>query len=239
MGAIQVERFSDAGALVEAAAGQFLDKVKQAGAENRIFSVALSGGRIAQKLFSRLADEAKRSGISLRNVHFFWADERSVPPTDPESNYLTADKYLFQPLSINSSQVHRIAGEKDGAIAAQEAEEDMRRTLHASEEGVPVLDLVLLGMGEDGHVASLFPNEAESVQRSTAIYRPVMAAKPPPARVTIGYDPLRVAKHVWAIVSGPGKEKMLAGSLNGSIASPLARVTNIRNQTQILTDLPQ
>jgi len=100
-----------------------------------------------------------------------------------------------------------------------------------------VLDLVLLGMGEDGHVASLFPGEAEDVMNSSAVYRAVTASKPPPRRISLGYGALVAAREVWMLASGSGKETALRESLSPTGATPLARLLRARGRTRIFTDI--
>jgi len=104
--------------------------------------------------------------------------------------------------------------------------------------GQPVLDLVILGMGEDGHVASLFPGETEEVIKSEAVYRAVTAVKPPPRRITLGYAAIVAAREVWVIAAGAGKEGALKESFSPRGKTPLARVLGQRAQTRVLTDIP-
>ena len=99
------------------------------------------------------------------------------------------------------------------------------------------MDWVFLGMGEDGHVASLFPGESAAVMDRPAIYRNVVAVKPPPQRITLGYAALAAAREVWVLASGAGKEAILRASLKAEGVTPLARVIASRAQTRIFTDL--
>ena len=199
--------------------------------------VALSGGRIARKLFSRAAGAAARNSALFAEVHFFWGDERCVPPSDPESNFGIAQSLLLQPLKIQNQFIHRIQGELPPETAAAAAVSELCRVAPPNAAGQPILDLVFLGMGEDGHVASLFPGEHEEVLLSDAIYRPVVASKPPPNRITLGLGVLAVARDVWVLASGPGKENALRQSLSPAGATPLARLLRARSQTTIFTDI--
>jgi len=201
------------------------------------FCLALSGGRIAQDLFSAVADEALARRQSFAGIHFFWGDERCVPPTDAESNFAAADQLLFQPLDIPENQIHCIRGEQPPAEAAREAAAALCRFAPLNAAGLPVLDLVFLGMGEDGHVASLFPGESEAVMSSPAIYRPVIGPKPPPRRITLGYGVIATAKEVWVLASGAGKAAALRESLSPAGKTPLARVLQARERTLVFTDI--
>ena len=199
--------------------------------------VALSGGRIAQDFFRAVARLAQERGQALANVHFFWADERCVPPEHAESNYRSAAELLFAPLQLPPENLHRIRGEAETECAAREAETELRRFATTSAADQPVLDLVLLGMGEDGHIASLFPGESEDVMSSQAVYRSVTASKPPPRRITLGYAAIAAAREVWVLASGAGKEAALRESLSPDGTTPLARVLRGRERTCIFTDL--
>lgn len=230
MSKFELRQFTGSEPLARAAAGDWL-KAAAAVSPPAVFCAALSGGRIAKTFFAALAAQA--AAPQLKSVHFFWSDERCVPPTDAESNYRPARELLFDVLAVGADQVHRIAGERPPEQAAAAAEAELRRVAAGTAGDQPVLDLVLLGMGEDGHVASLFPGEAEAALNSRAVFRPVQAVKPPPRRITLGYPALAAAREVWVLVSGPGKEAALRQSLKPDGRTPLARVVNSRPGTRI------
>jgi 6-phosphogluconolactonase len=102
---------------------------------------------------------------------------------------------------------------------------------------MPIFDMIFLGMGEDGHVASLFPGEPENVMADPAFYRAVTAVKPPPRRLTLGYGVIVQALEVWVLIAGADKANALKESLSPSGKTPLARVLQQRTQTSILTDI--
>ena len=199
--------------------------------------VALSGGRIVRQFFTAVTNLVKAQGVPLKAVQFFWSDERCVPPTDAESNFAAARELLLVPLGVPEAQIHRLHGEDPPELAATEAEKDLRRLAPIGADGQPVFDLVFLGLGEDGHVASLFPGEPAADAASPAVYRPVTAAKPPPQRITLGYPAIAAARQVWVLASGAGKEGALRNSLAPNGATPLARVLKLRSQTKIFTDI--
>lgn len=234
MSAFELTQFETADALAEAAARQWVQLVETHGFQRHL--VALPGGRIAPRLFAAIVELVRGRRLAIAQVHFFWGDERCVPPGDQESNFRVANDFLFSPLGIGSSQIHRIRGELPPGVAAAEAEAELVGLAPANESGLPVLDLVLLGMGEDGHVASLFPGEPEQTTSSRAVFRPVTAPKPPPARITLGYGTLAAARAVWVLASGSGKTEALRRSLQGT-STPLGRLVKLRRSTRILTDV--
>jgi 6-phosphogluconolactonase len=227
--------FKQRGALAEAVATAWLAEIVRLRETVAPFCVALSSGRIAGPLFAEFSRQAQARTASLRHVHFFWADERCVPPNDAGSNYRVARELLFDPLGIAASQIHRIRGELEPDVAAHEAEADLCWVAPKARGGQPILDLVLLGMGEDGHVASLFPGEPSAVGANPAAYRAVPSPKPPPRRVTLGYDVLAAAREVWVLISGNGKEGALRESLRPGGRTPLARVLRNRTRTRIFS----
>lgn len=231
--------FETADALARAAAVAWLDEI-EAGARDGSspWSVALSGGRIAQKLFASAGELSAARPRAFDRVHFFWADERCVPPEDEESNFRVAREVLLAPLGIPGSRVHRIRGELTPREAAAEAATELCRIAAPDSTGQPVLDLVFLGMGEDGHVASLFPGQTAEFLADPAVFRAVHnSPKPPPNRVTIGFPALASARQVWVLVSGKGKEDALRESLAPGGKTPLAQLLKLRRETTVLTDL--
>lgn len=223
--------------LANIAAHEWLQQLANRPADSGNYCVALSGGRIAKTFASAVANLAKARKLEFRAVHFFWGDERCVPPTDPESNFAIAQQLIFSPLSIPEGQIHRIRGEDEPAKAAADAEAELRRFATGSVENQPVFDLIFLGMGEDGHTASLFPKETAKVAANKAVYRPVTGPKPPPRRVTLGYPAIAAARAVWVLVSGAGKEKAFAESLKPTSKTPLGRVLKLRSHTRIFSDI--
>jgi 6-phosphogluconolactonase len=199
------------------------------------FTVALSGGRTPRAFYAETVKQARDKKVSFEYVHFFWSDERCVPPDDAESNFLIAAEHLFAPLQIAEEQIHRIRGECDEALAVNQAESEICRVAELNDKGQPVLDLVFLGVGEDGHVASLFPNDTEAFE-NCAVYRAITSPKPPPRRITLGYPALIEARAVWVLASGEGKADILRASLADDNSTPLARILSSRTHTEIFTD---
>jgi 6-phosphogluconolactonase len=270
---LELLSFASADELARAAASAWLDEIEAANRAGKLHCVALSGGRITQKFFAATVEQGKVRGVSFERVHFFWADERCLPPTDPESNFKMANELLFTPLNIAAEKIHRLRGEDAPAVAVKIAEAELRRVIQpevsspspppkeerAGErrpmvsdpltptlspfgrgEGVdslPRLDLVLLGMGEDGHVASLFPNAGPEILNCAAPFLAVgNSPKPPPTRISLSYQAIADARQVWALVSGAAKADALRETLKPEGTTPLARVIRSR-PVKILSDL--
>ena len=238
MSNVEFIQFPDERALAEAAAEQWLKLLEtRSQRANTPYCVALSGGRIARHFFEAIARQATPGPDLWQSVHFFWSDERCVPPDNAESNFGLARDLLFAPLRISGEQIHRVRGEEPPALAATHAKTELRGIARVDSSGQPVLDLVFLGMGEEGHVASLFPGESEQAIADNAVYRVVTAVKPPPQRVTMGYATIAAARQTWVLASGAGKEEVLRESLRPGGQTPLARVLKLRRQTRILTTI--
>ncbi len=230
--------FPNSQMLARTAALAWIEEVETAVRAKKHYCVALSGGRIAQDFFSAAVEAARRRATCFDGVHFFWADERCVPPTDAQSNYHLARERLLEPLNIPAHQIHRVRGEDAPAVAADGAVADFCRVAPTNTHGQPVMDIILLGLGEDGHVASLFPGEPAAVADSPAVYRTVFnSPKPPPLRVTLGYGAIAAARKVWMLASGAGKEVPLRASLASDGSTPFARVLQARRDTRIFTDV--
>ena len=231
-------KFGTADALARAAAIAWLDEIAAAAQAGRSHHTAVSGGRIAQNLFHCIANEAQERGASLKHVHFFWADERCVPPEDPESNFRIARELLFNPLRVGTEQIHRIRGEDSPETAARLVSAEIRRVTRTNEGSQPVLDLIFLGLGEDGHVASLFPGTPATFAKNEAPYRAVFdSPKPPSQRITLSYAAIVAAKQVWMLASGAGKQIALRESLSPAGATPFSLVLRARSHTRIFSDV--
>lgn len=223
---VVIRHQSDA-ALAQSVAGHLLRRIRRGG----VRTLALSGGRIAGVLFQALA-RAPTAARSLRTLNLFWADERCVGPDDEASNYGLARRLLLEPLGIAAERVHRLRGELPPREAVRRASTELRRVARKTPNGRhPALDLVLLGMGEDGHVASLFPGAPERSVTSRAVYAAVTGPKPPPRRVTLTFRSLAAAREVWVLVAGSGKEAALRESLRPGGTTPLAELLRRRAMT--------
>ncbi len=224
-GVVEHRPFMTVDAMVQEVAGRWVDWV----ATGVGGSVALSGGRVAAQFFGATVGAVRARGVAWLGWDCFWADERCVPPGDERSNYFEAERSLLGPLAWEEARVHRVRGEVDPDLAARECEIALKRVV--GEAGV--LDLVILGMGEDGHVASLFPGQ--ELEGGGEIYRAVVGPKPPPRRVTLTLPVLLRARQVWVMVSGEGKREVLERALGGDERLPLGRVVRGRSVTQVFS----
>jgi 6-phosphogluconolactonase len=233
--------FTNPDDLARSVASAWLDEIEAANRAGKMHSVALSGGRITQKFFTHTVEQARARKIPFANVHFFWADERCLPPTDPESNFKLANDLLFSPLNISLSQIHRLRGEDDPAAAVQAANAEILQVIEKKSDGLPVLDLVFLGMGEDGHIASLFPVlSAQFLDKNVPFLVVTNSPKPPPTRISMSYKIIFAAKDTWVLVSGAAKEKVFREALSASNLPPvpLALVIQKRHFTRVFSDIP-
>ena len=152
--------FSNNNELARHAAVQWLQRLAKRDA-GQPFTVALSGGRIPRLLYESVVELAEPSAFD--NVHFFWGDERVVPPTDDESNFKLADLGLFRPLQIPPSQVHRVQTERSETEAGQPAPAQVPRFTHSPTGGAPGIGPVFLRLGGGGHVGSPLPRGPEGI----------------------------------------------------------------------------
>ena len=153
--------------LFEAAAQFVVQSLTFQPDSGKTYSIALSGGSTPQRLFVRLAAEPYRSQVDWSSIRIFWGDEREVPPDHSESNFRMAKESLLNRVPIPPDQIFRMEGERPAQEAAVRYEEVLQRAFSLkNKEGVPRFDLILLGMGSDGHTASLFPETAVLKERA-------------------------------------------------------------------------
>lgn len=194
--------------LFEVAAEEVVRAATEAVAQRGQFTIALSGGSTPKNLFNLLATNA-RTVFPWDRTYFFWSDERHVPPTDPESNYRMAEEIMLSKIPVNAGNVFRIAAENPDAAAVAEAYEQTLRKFFQLQPGqVPVFDLILLGMGPDGHTASLFPNTA-GLQEKTRLVIANWVDKLKANRLTMTLPVLNSAREMAFLASGTDKAQVL------------------------------
>ena len=205
---------ADAGALASAAAELFVRQAKAAVAAHGRFTVALAGGTTPNALYDLLATHYRNS-TPWHAINIFWGDERHVPPTHRDSNFRAAFDGMLSKVPVLETHIHRIRSElSDPAAAAAEYERTLRREFALGEAGLPVFDLVLLGMGLDGHTASLFPGSDALRQTGRLVLAP-WVEKLQSYRITLSLPVLNHASLVVFLVSGAGKADVLRATLEG------------------------
>ena len=190
------------------------------------FAVALSGGSTPKALYALLASPAYRDRLDWSRVHVFFGDERCVPPDHAESNYRMVEEALLSKIQITVRNIHRMDGEKEPGQAAEEYEHELREFFALGPGQWPRFDLILLGLGEDGHTASLFPGSPvldEQKRLVAAAYVEKLEAH----RLTLTLPVINNAGEIIFLIAGAGKRPMVERLLGGSEADgelPAARV---------------
>jgi len=212
----EVRVLPDSAVLSRAAADEFLRTARSAIESRARFTVALAGGSTPKAIFGLLAaDEAAgRNKLPWDKVQVFFGDERHVPPGHPDSNYRMANEALLSKVPLPPANVHRIHAELGAARAATKYENELRSVFSARAGEVPRFDLIMLGMGLDGHTASLFPGGAALKER-VSLVSANWVEKFNSHRITFTYPLLNAAAEVMFVVGGADKADMLRNVLRG------------------------
>lgn len=241
----------DGDLLARATAARFLLTVIDAQSVTTPVHVALTGGSILVNVLRAIAEDPLREAVDWSNVHVWWGDERFVPAGDAERNDTPAAEALFDRVPLPAENIHPVPGpdqvaDVEAAAAAYTAE----LAEHAAPGAqVPDIAVVLLGMGPDGHVASLFPGKDSLEVETLGALAEADSPKPPPARVSLTLPTLNAARQVWLIVSGEGKAAAVAAGLDrtslpvasegtGDGASVPAGRVSAAGRTMWLVDVP-
>lgn len=208
------ERYPNSEALAKGAAEFFVRLAEESIKARGRFSVALSGGATPKALYEALASSALIARINWNRVYIFWGDERCVPPGDKESNYRLAYEALLLHAPIPPENVHRIHGERPPERAAHDYSRRLTDFFSLIEHEMPRFDLILLGLGTDGHIASLFPYSTALSEKSRMVMEQYVE-KLDSWRVTITPPVINRAANVAFIVSGSEKAEVLRAVLNG------------------------
>ncbi|HUR44355.1 MAG TPA: 6-phosphogluconolactonase [Candidatus Saccharimonadales bacterium] len=213
----EIQIVSDSAALLRTAAEIYISAARQSVAKSGRFAVALSGGSTPKEVYSLLADDAELcSQVPWRQTYFFFGDERNVGPNDSESNYRMAQEAMLAKLPIDTSQVHRIKSEgQDIAMAATLYADDLRRFFQPKAGEFPRFDLVLLGLGPDGHTASLFPGTRALQERNLWVC-PNWVPKLQAYRITLTVPVINHAVRVLFLVRGGDKAQAVKAVLEGA-----------------------
>ena len=220
----EVEIVADAQELGRVAAEVFVRAAHDAVAQKGVFSVALAGGSTPKSLYTLLEsdEEHYRTQLPWNRMHFFWGDERHLPPDHFESNYRMAYEAMLAKVPVPAGNVHRIKSEiEDASRAAHDYEQTLREFFSLAEGEMPRFDLVLLGMGPDGHVASIFPGSDVINEESRLVVAPFVRQLNC-YRITLTLPVLNHAAFVVFMVSGANKAGALRAVLeNDNKRDPL------------------
>jgi 6-phosphogluconolactonase len=210
MGQIQI--FDDAMEVARAAADRFIELAREAITEQGRFTVALAGGSTPKRAYELLASDEYKAKIDWSKVHIFFGDERCVPPDDSESNYRMANEALLSRLPIPLKNIHRMNGVGDAVANARLYEDELRT--YFNDAAWPRFDLVLLGLGDDGHTASLFPG-TQVLHEREAWVAANWVEKFGAYRITLTAPAINHAAHIVFLVTGENKAARLWEVLNG------------------------
>jgi 6-phosphogluconolactonase len=216
----------DAATLAETAAAAILQTAQEAVAAHNRFTIALAGGATPASTYARLAQAPFVDAMPWDRTFVFFGDERVVPPDHPESNFRMAHERLLAKVPLAPDHIFRMRGEaEDSEMAAAEYAKSLGETCRERRNGVPRLDLVLLGIGVDGHTASLFPTSPvvrEVFRRVAAVHA---AAAAIPERLTLTFPVINAAARVFVLVSGPEKAKVVKAVLVDKALLPAGLVS--------------
>lgn len=206
--------YADAGELTQAAAELFAQRAQAAFWSQGRFMVALAGGSTPRPVYARLATPGFRVTIPWEATHLFWGDERCVPPDHPNSNYHMAMEGLLSKVPVPPENIHRMAGEQPPDAAADAYAETLRHVFSLTGDETPRFDLILLGLGGDGHTASLFPH-TEVLHDQTRLVAAHYVEKLATFRLTLTPPVINNAALVVFLVAGAGKAETLRRVLEG------------------------
>lgn len=220
----------------DAAAARFVAACAESTAASDAFNVALSGGTTPRRTYARLADPTVRDQIHWPAVHVFWGDERCVPLDHPDMHYRMATDLLLAKVPLPPANVHRVRGEaQNPSGAAADYEDVLRAQLPIGPGGWPRLDFVFLGMGADGHTASLFPGTEGCQERqrlAVAHHVPRLGTN----RITLTLPVFNAAREVIFLVSGNEKAAALAEVLSGRSVLPAAQINPVAGTVRWIVD---
>ena len=213
--------YPDAASLARAAAILFIDSFERAFKEKGLFSVLLSGGSTPLELYRLLSSKEYSARVKWDKTHLFWGDERCVGPSSAESNFNSARESLLSGIDMPPENIHRIKGERDPEEAARSYEDELVSFFGLGRSELPPFDLVILGLGKDGHTLSLFPG-TKALEETERL---VVANNAPDAslRVTLTLKAIEKAQGAVFLVSGVGKAGALKDIFNGA-GLPASRV---------------
>lgn len=234
----QVEIYPDPPALFQAAAERFVQIANDAVSARGEFFLALAGGNTPRDFYRLLAAVEWQVRVPWHNTQVFFGDERCVPPDHRESNFRMAREALLDQLKLPEANIHRMAGEQNPQLAAAAYAAEIHRTFAACGLDQPRFDLILLGLGNDGHTASLFP-DTEALHEKTKLVVANEVATGNTRRLTMTLPLLNLARHVLFLVSGEGKRAIVEEIFKNTTRSfqyPAERVVPVDGRVMWMLD---
>lgn len=220
----------DLEALIRRAAAEFVLLAKKSVLQSGRFAVALSGGSTPIGFYSLLSTSEFRDQVPWRQVHIFWGDERCVPPDHPESNYDIVRNALLARIPTPEENVHRMKGEADPEASALEYEQTLREFFRLADGEFPRFDLILLGLGQDGHTASLFSG-TEVLEERKRLVAAVYAEKMKSHRLTLTFPVLNHGANIVFLVAGKEKAAVLRDVLQGGSKTEALPAERVKPQS--------
>jgi 6-phosphogluconolactonase len=212
-GDVVVRVHAGADELAQAVAERLLVRLTEAQTERGLASIVLTGGRVASRIYQQVRDSPARGAVDWSRVDVWWGDERFLPAGDPDRNETQARAVLLDVLPLDPARVHPMPASNGTSDDPETAADGYAAELATSAR--PRFDLVLLGVGEDGHVASIFPGHP-ATQESRPVAGVRGAPKPPPDRITLTFPAINTATQVWLIATGTEKASAVGAALTGA-----------------------
>lgn len=213
---------ADRAQLAQAVAARLAARLADVHAAGRIAAVALTGGGVGTAVLAELSRAPARDALDWGRIDFWWGDERFLPTGDPERNETGAREALLDHVPVDASRVHPMPpldgpdGDDPEAAAERYAAELASAPVSTDHDGKPVFDVVLLGVGPDGHVASLFPEHPAVHEKERTVVAVHGSPKPPPTRLSLTFPVIQAAREVWLCVGGADKAEAVRLALAGS-----------------------
>jgi len=215
-----IKIFSDRDTLAKAIASRFRDEAKQAASQNQLYSAVLTGGVTASKVYHLLGAPEFKDKIPWESVHLFWTDERCVPPESNESNFGSTQRSLLNSISIPDENIHRIHGEDDPNTEANRYAFEIQNHIALKNNSKFCFDWVLMGLGMDGHTASLFPGQ-EALCNPQGFCDVAQHPETNQKRITLTVPVFQYAKHITYHVVGSEKAEVISQLISESTESKI------------------
>lgn len=231
----EIMRHRDAEALATTVADRFIDRLASVQGSGRVPHVGLTGGTIANGLYRAIAASPHRADVEWTSVEFWWGDERFVERNSPDRNAVQAREAMLTDLGVRESRVHEMPAAEDGSLeAGARAYGDELR-----EYGSGSFDLLLLGLGPDGHIASLFPGYPQLEADNTIAVGVEGSPKPPPKRISLTFGALNRSRAVWFLVAGAGKADAVVRSLSSETTVGESPASSVKGEVETVWHLDE